>query len=42
MDALARRAEQPRAYWRSESETLTWGRPARQTYTIEDNVRRVS
>ncbi|MEW9548410.1 CU044_5270 family protein [Nonomuraea sp. NPDC050783] len=41
VDALARRAEQPRAYWRSESETLTWGRPAKQAYNIEDSVRRV-
>ncbi|GAA3684604.1 hypothetical protein GCM10022224_056660 [Nonomuraea antimicrobica] len=41
VDALARRAEQPREYWRSELETLTWGRPAKQTYNIEESVRRV-
>ncbi|MEU6792769.1 CU044_5270 family protein [Nonomuraea wenchangensis] len=41
VDALARRVEQPRAYWRSEVETLTRGRPAKQTYTVEGRARRV-
>ncbi|MFI6506030.1 hypothetical protein ACIBCT_00355 [Streptosporangium sp. NPDC050855] len=41
VDALARRAEQPREYWRSELETLVWGRPIRQRYNIEDSVHRV-
>ncbi|MGC5014365.1 hypothetical protein ACLQ2R_26675 [Streptosporangium sp. DT93] len=42
VDALARRVEQPREYWRSELETLEWGRPIGQRYNIEDKVRRVS
>ncbi|WP_246090393.1 hypothetical protein [Nonomuraea deserti] len=41
VDALARRTEEPREYWRSETESLTWQRVAKQTYNIEDNVRRV-
>ncbi|GAA3820855.1 hypothetical protein GCM10022226_46500 [Sphaerisporangium flaviroseum] len=42
VDALARRAEQPREYWRSETESLTWQRAPKQTYDIEDSVRTVS
>ncbi|GAA1730504.1 CU044_5270 family protein [Nonomuraea bangladeshensis] len=41
VDALARRVEQPREYWRSEVETLTRGRPSKQTYNIEERARRV-
>ncbi|MEZ7126125.1 CU044_5270 family protein [Nonomuraea sp. AD125B] len=41
VDALARRVEQPREYWRSEVETLTRGRPSKQTYNIEERTRRV-
>ncbi|MER7365333.1 CU044_5270 family protein [Nonomuraea wenchangensis] len=41
VDALARRVEQPREYWRSETETLTRGRPSKQTYNVEERTRRV-
>ena len=41
VDRLAQRVEQPGKYWRSEMETITWGRVQKQTYKSEARVKRV-